>query len=801
MSTHKGSGDSAFRNQEQASGLKPGMVYSGSVVSVDPITRAFDVKVTGAKNTVLRNCVWAAGVFSGLLGMRTTYLPTPGTNVLVIPGATSFVVGCTPSEFPDLIAGGSKTITGSGKHRVDTKTAANLAALHKAKIPLNSTMGNDMLEGEMEIGNSLGVAITLLNNLVGLSAGGKAKIECALTNDLVRIVSETFRHHSAFGDMEVYNDGRLNMRVDGTNYPHEAWGVLNEKDARVTNSGYVVDLSSIDAAVETGRWRYSEFIGHLGDMVHQFVSEPTATLGKYAEDASRVGKSRFQMMADGTMLMQSVTEIAIERVSRIVVPIEHRKWDDSEGNKTAAMESLTKDYLKIWEYGKDPKDLARTCYQLREYARWLSGMHSYARFLQMDKEWKVPSEADGNSPEWTNRELDKESVNSNQKRHIDTYSCFRIMRDGSQVLLDGYGNSYVSTYGSLQISAARHLEFYAPGDISLIAGQNIYIKARRNIEIAAVVGGLKLKARAWFHALSEVGSMWFKSDADSTAGDGGATLDADTPTPIILDRAMVLETTKGKTIIRSEKELLFETIQGGGESDIVFQTGKGASMRFISGMNILFKGLGSLAFDVRRDIAMSALSVIADLRAKTFNILGICKITPGGLHTKMIKANYILGAKSISGPEMKRGEDQHQNHIGTISDEEEGPVLDGEMPEDIANDPVVALTGGEIWDFFDPDEYIVGDRELYETLSEQRVRTDNDLSSLYASWTLKESALRNAKRTGTKAPFPGKSSVRWQHSGGFDLHKPATQNYADEVTAPTEFTQTATVNKYLKRES
>lgn len=790
------------RNQESSDGLKPRMVYSGTVVGVDPITRALTVSVQGSKGAPLNNCVWASGVISGLLGMKTTFIPSVGTQVLVIPGTTNFIVGCIPSDNPDFLAGKSKTITGASKTRINSQTAKKANESINGVVQKGPTAANDLMEGELEIGNLLGVSMSLLTTIARMSAGGRARIEACLLNDMVRIVSDVFRHHTAFGDIEIYNDGRLNYRVNGTSYEHEAWGRMKKNDPKITAKNNVVDFSTVDRVLDTGRWRYSEFIGFLGDMIHQMVTEPTEVLGTYAASAARAGKGRFQIQSDGTLLMQSVTEIAIERVCRIPVPIEQKRWDDPKGNLKAEADKLNKEYLRIWAFGKEPKDIAKTCYQLREYARWLSGLQSYARFLQLNKDWKVPTEAESDSPEWTNKEEDRETANPSQKRHIDTYSCMRIMRDGSHVHLDGYGNAYVSSYNGVQISSTKHIDIYAAGDLSLGAGQNVYIKARRNMELAAVVGGLKMKARTWLHALCEWGTLWLKSDAiDPADGDPPSPVNPDEdPEPIVMDRALILETTSGKAILRGETGVLVENIRGGKDKEVVIQSAPGADVRVISGKDLLVKARSRTAFETAAEFTVTASQFLGDIKAGLVNFIGVLKASRAGVQGFSFKGNYLTGINGISGPERPGGEDGHENHIGVVS-EDDKVELDGEMPDDLANEKVDALTGGESWDFESQDEYVWGNRELFETLSEQRARLDADMTDSYGTFSGSDSGLRPAKRTGKKAPFPGTSSVRWQHNGGQDLNKPIGTSYGSLPSSPTQFTQSSSIFRFLKRKS
>ena len=78
-----------------------------------------------------------------------------------------------------------------------------------------------------------------------------------------------------------------------------------------------------------------------GDFIHTFVTEPSATLAGIAEEAVRPGKARMQMHSDGTILMQSVADIAIERVCRVVTPTEKKgKTTQRETRKTSLIDLI-----------------------------------------------------------------------------------------------------------------------------------------------------------------------------------------------------------------------------------------------------------------------------------------------------------------------------------------------------------------------------------------------------------------------------------------------------------------------------
>ena len=49
------------------------------------------------------------------------------------------------------------------------------------------------------------------------------------------------------------------------------------------------------------------------------------------------------------------------------------------------------------------------------------------------------------------------------KKVKETYATFRLMRDGSYVILDGYGSSFMMAGGDINCSAARHMRMEAGG--------------------------------------------------------------------------------------------------------------------------------------------------------------------------------------------------------------------------------------------------------------------------------------------------------------------------------------------------
>ena len=812
MAAETASSTAAASGTQGNAQLETGRVYAGTITATYMGGKTCDVKVD-ATSTIVTNCIYAAGgLFSTLLGFKSSYTPTLNTRVVLVFGnPLSYIVTAISGEFPDQaanrITSSPEFFTGDFPHLCPEGGTRNAGHTHPC----------DFLEGEFEIANGIGVAIQFLTLMAKLSAGDRAKVEVHVLNEMVRIISETFRHHSAFGDFKIYNDGRLNVRWDGTSYEHESYGQKKERDPKLTGKTGAVDFEGVDGILDTGRWRFSQYVGFLGDFIHTFITDPCEGLGKIGElstEAMRSGKARFHVGNDGSVLVQSVADIAIERVCRIVVPMELKREDDPKGNLAKDLAALETTFLKFWDYGADLKDAYKTCYQLREYARWLSGFHAFARFHQLDKDWKVPTEAETPEPAWSNKETDREGVGIVKYKAV--YACIRIMRDGSIVTMDGTGSAVVLSAGNVQVSAARHLTLEAAGDIRMIAGQNIYIGARRNIELAAAVGGLVMKCRTSLRALCEWGSIWFKSDAVDPSTDAPPSAEGpEDPAPVVMEQAIRFETSKGRTAILSAKQMLLETTLGGKEQDDetadILISSKLAHVRIRGNLGIfLLSRAGMLAVKVTQSCVINAQAIMADLKSKEVVVKGQLRLLDSVLDTYMARVKHLFAVSGVFSP--KLNETVGGNHVYILPDSTEVQIeSDTELLEEdrvateAANTDVAVLKPPKRdWDCEDQDQYIGTDPKdgLFETLTQQHLRLDlpDDEKAKYGDWTL-GTKLESATNTrAASAPFPGPNAQAWTHTGGEALDKPSSKEYS-KTDSQTDLQKSAARIKYRKRKT
>lgn len=768
-------GQSAGANAN--SWVEVGKVYKGYITECNPSKWSYSVTVNDPEGQVMEGCLFAPMILSNLLGYRINYRIPKGTKVLAVGGYPGSIIGCLPSgEVPD---GAERSATGS----LFPEAYAGFDDNPEANNGKSYDEASDLVDGEFEIANLMGPMIAFLTNMVKIQAGERAKIECQLLRDMVQIVSRQFSHLTAFGTFKVVDDGgRVSIVQEGSQYDYEVWGALSAKSPKAVVSNNVIDKASI---AETGRWRLRQYMGMLGDLINRFVTEPERLIGRTAQES--IGKSRYYEGTDGTILIQSTTEIALERVTRVQVPVQLRETDDPEGNRPSDFDNLNSRFLKLWDYGTDMENMPLTCFQLREYARFLSQFQSLARVHQLDKDWRVPSEAESVAPSPGNQEEDRESANTGV-RYIECYSTIRIMRDGGTVIYDAYGNTHCTGRHGIHSSTTRDYVIEAAGDVRIVAGRNLYVMARLNIEIAAILGGLITKSRTCWRALCEWGSLYLKSDADpanpKTVNDQPNP--ATDPAPEVFDRAVQVDAPNGNIAVQAKTNITVSS-----ETTDVFVQAVNAENGgvFLSAGQ---KGIGlnsqqgNVGIQADSTVINSPTSVLVDTavfdvsRGLTFrrsqgdrgNVLNV-----NDIRSRRVCAPLIYG-RQVGPRPIEDGVDPgkpHYNHVLIFQDNADfNPLLitsDELTPSKDFRDGIYntirnglgrnPLSAKSLWSFFNQGRYIPQDRPLFQTLSQQWLADSNPGADAYIDWDWSAmNGLQPAPRTRTDdAPFVGRRSL------------------------------------------
>lgn len=529
-------------------------------MSVDPVARK--LAVTVLNDTKVNNCLYMSDSLAALLGFEQTTLPCVGSQVLVLYAPKqSYVlggVGATRVDNPTVF---SMPASGNVDGETINDPAYGVRRGEQDKdLAGGYTPGKDILPGEKEFSNNMGVWLRLLMNMAQLSAGELAKVEVSLVNDMVRIVDNYFAHHNVGGDTLIWAaNGNCTEERHFTPYGFEAEGKLTPKQKLADSSEGIVDPASIGNPVNaTGRWRKSTYIGFLGDMIHTWISNPAETVSTYAEGAIRTGHCRCWVGQDGTVMVNSAGGVHIQVTPTVIIPEVRHNWNDPDFDVAAAFADMDVKFLKLWgDDSKEPwKDMAVACWQMRTWAQYIRLWHSLKMWNALTK------------PDYCKVYQEEDSAYSDELRHQGT--AFISVDSGGSIALTSYGtqeaggtSSIIMNNGSIQISTAGNLDIQCGGTLSFSA-KNISMKALDHIEIVSIAGALWLKARSAWNALCEAGRMWLKSDlADTYPADvkytyplaGGVP-----PEPQEVGRyAICIDAAEGRVAMHGKKEISMAT--------------------------------------------------------------------------------------------------------------------------------------------------------------------------------------------------------------------------------------------------
>jgi len=740
------------------------------VQDYDTTNNTYTVSTQGGD---ISSCEDMVGVAGSFLGLRFQQRIPVGTPVMLAMGTPAWITNTGTIEYGDPKVSHSKTMLGTALPGIVQETAGVDPSTPKGHFP------SDLLEGEFNWERVNGPFIRFLIGMVSIGANDRAKIETLLHRELVRITSHNYEHFAATGDIKNFDDGGLNQEEHGTTYEHERMG-LREGEAVLEDLENPPDF---DVWVNrTMRARWSKYTGFIGDLVNHWMTDPQAAIGEMATGQFRSGKSRFHAGSDGTLLWQACGDIILEHTHRIPVPVRLKHEEDPEGVVRDRMQELDERFLKPWKWSVSTP--WETVFMLRDYARHMSQFQSMARFLQLaeEGEFEVPSEAD--TPKPMTVDPDREPV-----AFYDAYATIRIMRDGSIMSMDTYGNSTSSGDYGMKYFSSSDFEIIAARDVNIKAGRSVHISGKRNVELAAHRGGLILKSRTAFRALCERGTLWFKSDYDPEAS--YTPEDGDPDPEIHGDAGIMIQGLKSEIVIDSLTTRLQakETVVVAPKEKLVIQAPQ-LQVRATTSVEL---HTPKLLFSIRRVIG-KALSLLW--------IKGQLKVAGGSWEISNLSVNSIK-AKSV------------RTLSGNVSKTDPFDIL--ETPEDTVLPPdpnyaeVPALPDPEKehkparkWDMFAKEEYAPA-TALYEPVSHQRIRLGEQLSPTgaespeYGQWPGMADALLPGEQTATGTGWPGVGAQWLQYTPqGDELGVPSSSSgldFAPPASSPS-LTKTSIVLQY-----
>jgi hypothetical protein len=793
-------------------------VFTGYVTDYDQVRQTYTVHDTAR---VYTNVLDGSGICSAFLGLKRAGVIPVGSRVVGgFCENRAYITGGVPADCPDEKSFLSRTITGTGFPGAVQKLHPQEDGDGKFPIPQHNMPG-DLYEGEFEHATLTGSFIRFLLFMASMGGSERAKIEFHLLRDLVRIVAGNYEHFGPLGDIKMFNDGRNSMEVNFTGFEHERWGRLSPKDPKyaASDTKFPENLDPL----ETGRWRLTMLIGFLGDVVNGWVTDPCSAIAKMTDATGqyRSGKARWHVGEDGTILLQSCADIVLERVVRIPVPIRIKHEEDPSGVIAKEMDSLDRTFLKHWDQKKGETE-HHTAYQIREYVRYLNSYHSLARLLQLEveaqggekAEWKLPSENATPAPKMNCDAEDKKQANASLTYYKDCYSTIRVMRDGSILLYDAYGNAVVTGPPGIQLSSMRHIRFCAAGDITMQAGSSVFIRARRHIEVAAERGSLILKARTAWRALCERGTLWIKSDYDS---DNPYEPESGDPAPeVFAPQGIRIQATSAEAhwISKLKTFIWCKGTDAGKKGDLdMLLEGKLTAQINEKELPSSFKQ-GKLVATANPDGTLSLGLTDLAIRAKTIVLDGIANLTR---QAALIFSQLIHGGSlKLDGSAQVTGMVSGSNAPDLAKSDPGAPGVGDAPTVDVDSPPDQKPESGSPWATLPAPEYTWPGKKmhgktdadtLFEPLSQQDARLDAETypASQYADWEGATQKLLEAEETNSKsAPWPGNDAKWLQHASGGSppptLHKP-TDKTPNEFPASvaTPLTKKPINPKYLKR--
>lgn len=802
-------------------------VYPGSVIRTDPVTRKVSAKILNGYQ--INNCIFAADSLASMLGFNQTSMPTVGSQVLVLytPKQSYVISGCG-AEVVDNPTTFSVPAAGDINFEVINDPAYGIRRTEASSAPAGGyTPGKDVLPGEKEYSNNMGVWLRLLINMAQLSAGELAKVEVGLMNDMVRIVDNYFAHHNVGGDKLIWAaSGKCVEEDHFTGYGFEAEGKEDSHSELIASESNVVDPSQIEDPVNaTGRWRKSTYVGFLGDMIHTWVSDPTTALSNYASGAERAGKYRCWVGADGMLMVQSVGGVHLQVSPRVIIPEVRHNWNDPEFDIEKAFEDLDKNFLKLWGNGTDSwRDLTVSCWQMRSWARYITLWHSLERWNALSKGdyCKVPGEDElVESPAPTAKEKDKEEVNPGGDTPYSGSAILSIDPSGSISLVASGTSDYPGTtsvimnQGNIQLAAPGNIDIQCGGTLS-ISSKNIAMKATDHIEIAAIAGALWLKARSAWNALCEAGRMWLKSDYKDAPNDDYP-VDGGTP-PYPQHPGMYsvcIDAAEGRLALHGKTELT--AVTSGAAAPIYLKTDMPNSPINIHSEGLLdVYSVTGTSVSAGTYYGVKAPVVLFDcISAKiTDNVL----VTPASLEVNgLVRSMQAAALNGFMGPQKFVGVPEDLSTIdpsNPISEANSETYDSLKEIVDTTRDRTVNVTVSEVWDqyLWTFNDWYVGSGQVDEWTSMKQppmvlesITSPDGPGKTLCEVKWDKCRLNSSSQTTSQSsfPWPGKSCSLWQFDGESipALSEPAKVDDGDPTKGGISKMKKIDYNFYVQQET
>jgi hypothetical protein len=516
--------------------LVRGVVIRAGIGSYD-----CEVRIGGAQSGTTIVCQTLAPVLSDLYGVSQACMPVPGSTVLVYAAtagltrtkvARGIILGVIPengvgvggangapgvskfadTEFPE---GGAAQFTESGYAAIATDKGYPYHDDYQCGRP------HDVVPGEYAMLSHSGAGLVIGALSTSIKGSEAASVRCSALDDQVRVTSGHFRHISAAGSEEIFDDGGfISVESAVSLYQPERLGVKSfGTKAFDWRGGSLTSLKEQSSGIEqlkptqTAKKRLYRYSGYLGDVVNVFVAnpDPDKDVEDMDSESDDQGLMHYHVDSSGRFTMRSAGGIMLERYDRIPVPKRrHYAWDP-QGDAAESSQPSEKKGFELDD--KYPMGIGLS---LADMAAWWDHL-SYARFRQFDKDFTLREQKDLKAPD---NDYDTIGKGEEEYEKYDTrHSYIGLTPDGGIVLRDAWGSEIVMADGRITFNAAGNIEVRSGSSVVIMGGHDVIAKAHDSVDVSATEKDVRVKAQGNMQLVSVDRGVLIQSKAKSDASE------------------------------------------------------------------------------------------------------------------------------------------------------------------------------------------------------------------------------------------------------------------------------------------
>lgn len=473
-------------------------------------------------------CVIASDIHGRIFGAHSLGMPTIGTEVLVyIPTGSNFgyILGILPTiEGDKQVMPRPMVSPEGGVNSLSSKEAFNAEDwnFHPQLLPDHGAgSAIDVLPGDHGVVNDLNLFVGLLRMVAVLKGSELSKVEAFLIDDLLRITGYNLEEFTSCGERRHSNVNGMTTSEEFIAFnQNESLGMgtkgtvcATDESASLISDPEKIGLKPVSERM-TGKWRYRQYVGFLGDLFHRIISRPTSEpeslntsetpdAGVFSEHISRAGN----------MTIRSLGGMGLHKVDRIPVP--KRKWFFGEPHDKTEVKTEPVKPFSLFDDNAGP---ASAFLKLRDYFSYKFSALIPARMYESAdaKELSIPENsecvdlANINSypgsggffrdfPDQVDlsRTVDGiiEEPIADESKVTPGNAWVDVLPDGSISMRDIWGSAIEMRGGHIYLSASKGIQMLAGDSVVTLAGQDIIGKAKQSIDMTSTSGQVRIKSQ------------------------------------------------------------------------------------------------------------------------------------------------------------------------------------------------------------------------------------------------------------------------------------------------------------------